>query len=64
MKGTIHKIHDYYDMWMFKTYEQVGKDLIPKRFPLISENEKLIDGMEIIGDIVIVEGIEKIKIRG
>jgi hypothetical protein len=30
MKGTLHLIHKLDNLWIFKTYEKIGKDLIPK----------------------------------
>ena len=47
MKGTIHNIHKLNNSWIFKTYEKVGKDLIPKRIPFITLDKSYTDGQEI-----------------
>ena len=64
MKGTIHLIHKLDNLWIFKTYEKIGKDLIPRRFTFIVEEEGLEDGQEITGQIVFQDGVEYIKKRG
>jgi hypothetical protein len=63
MKGTVHKIHT--DKWIFKIHQNIGKDLIPFRFPFLNESlEEFKDGVEIEGLIVMIEGVEWIKKRG
>jgi hypothetical protein len=47
MRGTIHNIHKLNNSWIFKTYEKVGKDLIPKRIPFITLDKSYTDGQEI-----------------
>ena len=64
MKGTLHLIHPLDGHWMFKTYEKIGKDLIPKRFTFITEGNEYEDGQEILGQIVMIEGVEYIKKKG
>ena len=64
MKGTLHLIHKLDDLWIFKTYEKIGKDLIPKRFTFLREGIDYEDGQEILGQIVIIEGVEYIKKKG
>lgn len=59
MKGTIHKIN--YELWIFKIYQKTGKNLIPFRYPFLTENQEFIDGEEIEGKIVLVDGVEYIK---
>lgn len=51
-------------LWIFKTYEKIGKDLIPKRFTFITEGIEYEDGQEILGQIFISDGIEYIKKKG
>ncbi len=64
MKGTLHLIHKLYDLWIFKTYEKIGKDLIPKRFTFFREGIEYEDGQEILGQIFISDGIECVKKKG
>ena len=64
MKGTLHLIHPLDGLWIFKTYEKIGKDLIPKRFTFITEGNEYEDGQEILGQIFISDGIEYIKKKG
>lgn len=60
MKGTIHCIHTLEDLWIFK----IIKDNIPYRFPLILDGlDSNDDGKEVVGQIVMVEGVEWIKIK-
>jgi len=63
MKGTLHLIHPLDGLWIFKTYEKVGKDLIPKRFTFITEGNEYEDGQEILGQIFVKDGVEYIKKR-
>ncbi len=64
MKGTVHLIHQLDRLWMFKTFEKIGKDLIPKRFIFLTEDNEYEDGKEIEGKIVLIEGIEYVKKGG
>ena len=64
MKGTLHLIHPLDNLWIFKTYEKIGKDLIPKRFTFLTEGNEYEDGQEILGQIFIKDGVEYVKIRG
>jgi len=64
MKGTLHLIHKLDNLWIFKTHEKIGKDLIPKRFTFITEGIEYEDGQEIVGQIVMIEGVEYIKKKG
>jgi len=64
MKGTIHLIHKLDDLWIFKTYEKIGKDLIPKRFNFLRDGKEYEDSQEILGQIVILNGIEFVKKKG
>ena len=50
-------------LWIFKTYEKIGKDLIPKRFTFITEGNEYEDGQEILGQIFVKDGVEYIKIK-
>jgi hypothetical protein len=62
MKGTIHKIHT--DKWIFKIHQKVGKDLVPFRFPFINDDLKDFDEtIEYDGQIVMIDGVEWIKIK-
>jgi hypothetical protein len=63
MKGTLHLIHPLDGLWIFKTYEKIGKDLIPKRFTFITEGNEYEDGQEILGQIFVKDGVEYIKIK-
>ena len=64
MKGTLHLIHPLDGLWIFKTYEKIGKDLIPKRFTFLTEGNDYEDGKEILGQIFIKDGVEYVKKRG
>ena len=64
MKGTLHLIHPLDGLWIFKTYEKIGKDLIPKRFTFLTEGNEYEDGQDLEGQIVLIEGIEYVKKRG
>ena len=64
MKGTLHLIHPLDNLWIFKTYEKIGKELIPKRFTFLREGIEYEDNQEIVGQIVMIEGVEYIKKRG
>jgi hypothetical protein len=63
MKGTLHLIHPLDGLWIFKTYEKIGKDLILKRFTFITEGNEYEDGQEILGQIFVKDGVEYIKIK-
>ena len=47
MKGTIHNIHKLDNSWIFKTYEKLGKELIPKRIPFVPFDKVYVNGQEI-----------------
>jgi hypothetical protein len=58
MKGTVHNIHKLDDIWIFKSIFQIcGKD-VPQRYPFILDGKSYNDGDEILGRIVIKEGVE------
>lgn len=63
MKGTVHIIHKLENQWMFLTYETVNKINIPKRFPFIIGEGEYLDGQEVLGYLVIKDGVEWIKER-
>jgi hypothetical protein len=62
MKGTLHLIHKLDNLWIFKTYTKIGKDLIPMRYTFITDGGKSYeDNQEIIGQVVMKEGVEFIR---
>ena len=61
MKGTLHLIHKLDNLWIFKTYTKIGKDLIPMRYTFITDGKSYEDNQEIDGQVVIKEGVEFIR---